>query len=267
MRYLSLFSGAGGGDLGLQHLLGWECCGYVEWNDYCCRIIENRIRDGFLSPAPVFHMDIRDFNRQVAGIYCGMVDAIAGGFPCQDISCAGKKAGIGGERSGLWKEMLRAVRVVRPRVVLVENSSAILARGMGDVLADLSSLGMDAKWCCLSAAALGAPHIRDRAWILGYAHGDGEPALPQHDEASGMQANDSDTEPRLEPLVRAMGRTGRKHEPIPGNRVWQAEDSPVGMGVADGVPHRMDRLRALGNAQVPIVAATAYRILSGEYAS
>lgn len=95
------------------------------------------------------------------------IEVICGGFPCQDISSAGRRAGITGERSGLWREMLRTIRLVRPLYVIVENVSALLHRGMGTVLGDLAQSGFDAEWGCISANDLGAPHLRERIWIIG----------------------------------------------------------------------------------------------------
>jgi DNA (cytosine-5)-methyltransferase 1 len=101
------------------------------------------------------------------------VDVLAGGFPCQDLSYAGKGAGIDGERSGLWGEYARLIRELRPRYVVVENVTALLARGMGRVLGDLAACGYDAEWDCIPAAAVGAPHRRDRVWIVAYPNGAG----------------------------------------------------------------------------------------------
>src|SRR5262249_16380197 len=105
------------------------------------------------------------------------VDVLCGGFPCQDISNAGKREGIDGERSGLWSEMARIIGLVRPRYVVVENVSALLGRGMGRVLGDLAACGYDAEWDCIPASAVGAPHRRDRVWIVAYASRDVESGL------------------------------------------------------------------------------------------
>jgi site-specific DNA-cytosine methylase len=102
----------------------------------------------------------------------GEADVICGGFPCQDISTAGAGAGLAGERSGLWRELLRAIRVVRPRYAIVENVAALLSRGMGTVLGDLAEIGYDAEWHCIPASAVGAPHRRDRVWIIADARGE-----------------------------------------------------------------------------------------------
>lgn len=170
MTYLSLFSGVGGGDLGMQHLLGWECLGYVEWDEYCCRVLEQRIREGFLSPAPVWQMDIREFNERVAERYRG-VDCITGGFPCQPFSVAGKGLAADDPRNQ-WPATRDCIRTVEPGNVFLENVPGLLAHEyFGTILADLAESGFDVRWRVLSAAELGAPHRRDRLWIVGDSAG------------------------------------------------------------------------------------------------
>jgi len=169
MKELSLFSGAGGGLLASKYFLGWETVGYVENNEYCQKVIAQRIEDGLLDEAPIF-TDIRSFNRDgFANSYQGVVDVISGGFPCQDISCAGKGAGITGKRSGMWFEMETAIRTIRPRYVFIENSPMLLIRGFDRVLCGLSEMGYDARWGIISAADVGAPHLRKRIWIVGHS--------------------------------------------------------------------------------------------------
>ncbi len=161
MNELALFAGAGGGILG-GLLLGWRTRCAVELNPYCRRLLLARQRDRQLSPFPIWD-DVRTFD----GLpWRGKIDVISGGFPCQDISAAGKGAGIEGKKSGLWKEFSRIICEVRPRFVFVENSPMLASRGLGIVLGDLASLGFDAEWCVLGAADVGAPHKRDRLWIL-----------------------------------------------------------------------------------------------------
>lgn len=166
LTYLSLFSGGMGGDLAMQHLLGMRCLGYVEIEEYCQKLIRQRQEDGFIDRAPIF-TDIRSFvSDGYAASYTGMVDCITGGFPCQDISCAGKGKGITGERSGLWSVMAEAIRIIRPRFAFVENSPMLTVRGLGTVLGDLAEMGMDARWCVLGAVDAGAFHKRERIWIM-----------------------------------------------------------------------------------------------------
>lgn len=161
MRELALFAGGGGGILG-GHLLGWRTVCAVEIDPYCRRVLLARQRDGLLPRFPIWD-DVRTFDGEP---WRGHVDVVSGGFPCQDISVAGKGAGIDGERSGLWGEFARVLREVRPRYAFVENSPALTGRGLGRVLGDLAAMGFDAEWGVLGADDAGAPHLRKRIWIL-----------------------------------------------------------------------------------------------------
>ena len=164
MNELALFAGAGGGILGGQ-LLGWRTVCAVEWNAYAASVLAQRQNDGLLPPFPIWD-DVQTFSGEP---WRGAIDVVSGGFPCQDISAAGKGAGIGGERSSMWRHMARIVGEVRPRYVFVENSPMLTLRGLGTVLGDLAALGFDARWGVLSAAAVGAPHRRERIWIVANA--------------------------------------------------------------------------------------------------
>ena len=161
MNELALFAGAGGGILG-GHLLGWRTVCAVEWEPYAACVLAARQNDGLLPPFPIWD-DVQTFDGRP---WRGRVDVISGGFPCQDISVAGGGAGIDGERSGMWRHMARIVGEVRPRYVFVENSPALLTRGLGRVLGDLAALGYDCRWTVLGAADVGAPHQRDRFWLV-----------------------------------------------------------------------------------------------------
>lgn len=164
LRELTLFAGAGGGILGGRSL-GWRTVCAVEIDPYCQRVLCERQNDGSLDPFALWD-DIRSFSGKP---WRGLVDVVSGGFPCQDISTAGKGAGIAGEKSGLWKEMARIIMEVRPKYAYVENSSALLTRGLDVVLADLSEMGMDAKWGIVGADDAGGFHRRKRIWILAYS--------------------------------------------------------------------------------------------------
>lgn len=164
LRELALFAGAGGGILG-GHLLGWRTVCAVEYDCYAAAILCQRQNDGFLPAFPVWD-DVRTFAGRP---WRGIVDVVSGGFPCQDISAAGTGAGLDGERSGLWVEMARIIGEVRPGFCFVENSPVLTSRGLGRVLGDLAALGYDAEWGVLGAADVGAPHQRDRIWIMAYA--------------------------------------------------------------------------------------------------
>lgn len=186
MRYLSLFSGAGGGDLAMQHLLGFRCVGYVEYENYCQEVLKQRIADGLLDAAPIFG-DIRAFNSEgYAEAYQGMVDLITGGFPCQPFSVAGKQRGHEDERN-MWPATLECIRIVRPRYAFLENVPGLLGasgdpgewdmeeaptdniRYFGTILSGLSEARYDARWITLGADDVGANHRRKRVWIVAYA--------------------------------------------------------------------------------------------------
>ena len=160
MRELALFAGAGGGILAGK-LLGWRTVCAVEWEPYAACVLAARQNDGLLPPFPVWD-DVQTFDGRP---WAGIVDVVSGGFPCQDISVAGKGAGITGERSGMWRHMARIIGEVRPRYVFVENSPALITRGLGVVLGDLAALGYDCRWTVLGASDVGAPHQRDRFWL------------------------------------------------------------------------------------------------------
>lgn len=160
LRELALFAGAGGGILG-GRLLGWRTVCAVELDAFARRVLLARQRDGCLERFPIWD-DVRTFDGTA---WRGSVDVVSGGFPCQDISAAGRGGGITASRSGLWVEMARIVGEVRPRHVLVENSPVLTSRGLGRVLGDLAALGYDARWGVLGAHHAGAPHERDRIWI------------------------------------------------------------------------------------------------------
>lgn len=156
LRELALFAGAGGGILG-GHLLGWRTVCAVEWADYPRRVLLARQRDGILPRFPIWD-DVQTFD---GNPWRGRVDVVSGGFPCQDISAAGKGAGIDGARSGMWFHMARIVREVRSRFVFVENSPMLTSRGLGRVLGDLAAMGYDAEWGVLGADDCGAPPMSE----------------------------------------------------------------------------------------------------------
>ena len=247
MNELALFAGAGGGILGGK-LLGWRTVCAVEWEPYAASVLVARQNDGILPPFPIWD-DVQTFDGKP---WRGIVDVVSGGFPCQDISNSGHKRGIGGNRSGLWSEMARIVGEVRPKYVFVENVAALLGRGMGTVLGDLASMGFDAQWGVLGAGNIGAPQKnRERVWILAYAQGAGRRAVQQKPRVLQTQAPD---------CPRPAG-SGRLDDPADAFGVlWPSESGLV--RVADGMADRVDRIRALGNGQVPAVAATAWKLLT-----
>ena len=165
MNELALFAGAGGGILG-GHLLGWRTVCAVEWEPYPASILCARQNDGLLPPFPVWD-DIQTFDGRP---WRGIVQVVSEGFPCQDISAAGRGDGLDGERSGMWKHMARVVGEVRPKYVFVENSPMLTTRGGTRVIADLAALGYDCRWTVMGAADVGANHQRDRIWILAHTN-------------------------------------------------------------------------------------------------
>jgi len=270
---LALFAGAGGGILG-GHLLGWRTVCAVEVNTYAASVLMARQNDGHLPPFPIWD-DVCTFDGHP---WRGLVDVVSGGFPCQDISTAGRGAGITGPKSGLWRHMHRIVCEVRPRFVFVENSAALVTRGLGRVLGDLASSGYDAEWGVLAACDLGAPHERRRIWIVA-ADADRD---RQHDGAKYTKvAPSSESADRADPHRIAIGAQSERKpkredspvarhdgaaQPLAGSggiagRSWWSVEPGVDR-VADGVAYRMGRLEAIGNGQVPAVAARAWQILT-----
>jgi DNA (cytosine-5)-methyltransferase 1 len=276
VRELALFAGAGGGILG-GHLLGWRTVCAVESDAYAAAVLMARQNDGALAPFPIWD-DVRTFDGRA---WSGRVDVVSGGFPCQDISVAGGGAGIGGDKSGLWREMARIIDEVRPTFAFIENSPALTGRGLGVVLGDLSALGYDAEWDVVGASDVGAPHRRQRIWILARLHSDthggrceklrestgsGEPSASGHQPdrlcETGRRAwsdvPDSDLQRREE--QRWTGSDESEHAAAERGSWWSAE--PAVGRVAHGVASRVDRLHCIGNGQVPLVAAAAFRALA-----
>jgi DNA (cytosine-5)-methyltransferase 1 len=279
LRELALFAGAGGGILGGK-LLGWRTVCAVEWDAYAASVLVARQNDGCLDPFPIWD-DVQDFDGRP---WRGCVDVVSGGFPCQDISCAGKGAGIDGERSGMWKEFARIIGEVRPRFVFVENSPMLTVRGLGTVLGDLASLGYDARWGVLGACDAGAPHRRERIWLLcsdasrvrrefgGRNWGKGH-ILPHENgitkkgksewgrRISGIGASGSDVADAKG--VYAQGQHNGQRE-VKSRRSGWWEVEPRLDRVADGMANRVDRLKSIGNGQVPSVAKLAWETLKEE---
>jgi len=213
MKVGSLFAGIGGFDLGLERA-GMQVVWQVEQDPWCQRILNKHWPD-----VPCY-TDIHD----VKGTHVEPVDVLCGGFPCPVVSQAARGRNVA---VSLWPEYARLVRELQPSYVIVENVEGLLSagRGFGDVLGDLAACGFDAVWRVLRASDFGAPHHRARVWLVGYTHRDGEPDFSLDDEVAGV------------PWLRES--------------VWGWAAAPVGLGVADGVLERLDRLRGLGNSLVP----------------
>lgn len=256
MNELALFAGAGGGILG-GHLLGWRTVCAVERDAYAAQVLAQRQNDGALKAFPIWS-DVCSFDGRP---WRGLVDVVSGGFPCQDISAAGNGAGIDGARSKLWGEMARIIGEVRPRFVFVENSPLLVGRGLALVLGDLAEMGYDAQWCIVSASDVGAPHKRDRCWIFGIdmANASG-PACERDSGAIFREKERMGSKGKLNGDMPERSSASGSSERTWNGWPWPAEPR-VGR-VADGVAFRVDRIKALGNGQVPRVAATAFDILS-----
>jgi DNA (cytosine-5)-methyltransferase 1 len=256
----SLFSGIGGFDLGFERA-GFEIKWQVEIDPFCRAVLAKHW------PDVRRYEDVRTVGEELE-----RVDVICGGFPCQDISHAGQRAGIDGDRSGLWSEQVRLADELGPDYLLVENVPALLNGGMGRVLGDLAAIGFDAEWDCLPAIAFGAPHRRDRVWILAYPNRsrlerrDGcrvsERAAERLARAGSASLPDANDQGEPGRTFNASARTSLQ-EFIGRDAGWRTEPD-VGR-VAHGVPARVDRLRGLGNAIVPQIAEwIARRILEAE---
>jgi len=245
MNELALFAGAGGGILGGK-LLGWRTVCAVEWEQYPACVLAARQNDGLLESFPIWD-DVQTFD---GTSWRGIVDVISGGFPCQDISVSNTNGkGIEGERSGMWKEMARIICEVRPKYAFIENSPMLTTRGLGTVLADLAQMGFDAEWGVLSAADVGANHLRERMWIvakqkMGHAgRQHGEKGLPKTRKLT--QNNPSNFSKRLGDVP-----------------LWDEKIESDIVRMDYGVATRVDRLKAIGNGQVPQVAAVAWELLT-----
>ena len=275
-----LFAGAGGGILA-DLLLGHNPIGACEIEQYPRDVLLARQRDGILPNFPIWD----DVCTLDGNPWRGTVDVLAGGFPCQDISSAGKGAGISGERSGLWKEYARLIDEMRPRFVFAENSPLLRTRGLGVVLKDLAALGYHARWGVLGARDVGASHKRDRMWVLAYAKGERYWARGKTrniSEKNGRQVEQVRSEPSSAGKAAAhlanANSTQRKRTRQPcgsypkdsylnSSSAWWGQDpaevsEPFVGRMVDGVANRVDRLKAIGNGQVPQCAALAFNILS-----
>jgi len=288
VNVLELFAGIGGLSLGLERA-GMTVVGQVEIDPYCRRVLARHW------PEVPRHDDVRTCLDWWRAEPRPSVELVAGGFPCQPASAAGHRLGLADER-WLWPHMADVVRVLRPSFVLVENVPGLFVRGFDAVLGDLAALGYDATWDCVPAAAVGAPHLRDRVWLVAYPDGErvegaaavgaatgGSAAARQRRHASnaggagrarsladadrqaGSAARDAEAERRTATLVRSGSpESGRRGVDVAWRRPplrddWTVEPS-VGR-VAYGTPDRLDRLKGLGNAVVPQVAEFIGRLI------
>jgi len=239
VRVLDLFSGIGGFSLGLERA-GMQTVAFCEIEPYCQAVLKKHWPD-----VPIYS-DIRTLTGDTLARDGIAVDVICGGFPCQDISDAGKRAGIAGERSGLWWEFARLISELRPRFVIVENVAALLDRGMGEVLGGLAALRYDAVWDCISAHDVGLPHERDRVFIV---------ANPS--ESKGLPSLRNTGLCPVPDRVSDWADWARKQWPETESRVCRIDD---------GIPNRSQRVEALGNAVVPQIPEMIGRAIMQEAA-
>lgn len=241
LRFGSLFAGIGGMDLGLERA-GMQCVWQVEIDEFCRKVLIKHW------PNVPKYNDVRECGKH----NLESVDLIAGGFPCQDISNAGKREGIDGARSGLWSEFHRIICELRPRYVLVENVAALLVRGVSRVLGDLAASGYDAEWRVLRASDVAAPHRRERLFILAYPEQDGRRSITSPSKAETAQLEGWPFR-----ILRGwsqgaiqFGHGGSRV--YPERAAWPAESSVARM--ANGLPDQLDRIASIGNAVVPQIA-------------
>jgi DNA (cytosine-5)-methyltransferase 1 len=262
MNVLDLFSGIGGFSLGLERA-GMKTVAFCEVDKKCQAVLKKH-----WPGVPIFD-DVSNLKGEDIE---GTVDVICGGFPCQDISLAGKGAGLEGKRSGLWSEFKRLIEEIKPKYAIIENVSALRSRGLDQVLREISEIGYDAEWHCITAASIGAPHRRDRIWIVAYPRNstgrdsitgslgrDGERELEERVRTSETTETTRSSETSetlsnsnsqgLQRQWEITGRISKELQDISYSRWWQVEPD-VGR-VAHGIPNRVDRLKQLGNAVVP----------------
>lgn len=241
MNGLDLFSGIGGISLALKPWV--RTVAYCESDPYAQGVLLSRMRDGTLDVAPIWD-DVRTLRCEHLDV---SIDIITGGFPCQDISIAKKDAeGLEGKRSVLFFEIVRLARELRPSFLFLENVPAITLRGLERVLLELTALGYDSRWTTLSAGELGAPHLRERWWLLANSMREGL-------QVSGSKQIEEE-EPRGTPRDSALS--------VFQDDLWLQSPSVV-CRMDDGLRPKTHRIRCLGNAVVPLQAQEAFKRLSG----
>jgi len=279
LKVLDLFAGIGGFSLGLEKTGGFETIGFCEVDKKAQAVLKKHWPE-----EPIYD----DVTKLTKDDIDGTVDVITGGFPCQDISLAGKGAGLEGERSGLWWEFHRLIKELQPKWVIAENVSALRSRGLDQVLRSLSEIGYDAEWHCIPASAVGAPHRRDRIWIVAYPnlhdgrHGSStqpyqwETRMESGSSGSGLTEREAEQNVAHSGIEGAQGRlhrwanTQRQSQlgyfgcsgSMDGQQIkdWWTTEPSVGR-VAHGIPKRVDRIKQLGNAVVPQIPELIGRVI------
>lgn len=276
-KVLDLFSGIGGFSLGLERTGGFRTVAFCETDTYCRRVLAKHWPD-----IPIYG-DVRELNGEQLRQDGIAADVITGGFPCQDISAAGPRTGIDGGRSGLWKEYARIIGEIQPQYALVENTADLTVRGLFRILGDLAEIGYAAAWHGIPAAAVGADHWRYRIWIMSYPNGTGVFEIHQRggqqraqkvgEDAAENVANDYRPRPQGRMQTGPLNEDARAISPWLGLALSSAPAFPgeywsckpvLGRG-AHGIPHRVDRMHALGNTLIPEIPTVIGRaILAAE---
>jgi DNA (cytosine-5)-methyltransferase 1 len=239
LNELHLFAGAGGGILG-GILLGHTCVCAVEIEPYCRKVLLQRQRDGVLPKFPIWD-DVRTFDGKP---WRGKVDVVCGGFPCQDISCAGKGGGIKGTRSGLWEEMRRVISEVRPKYAIIENSPMLTTRGGIRVIADLAGMGMSAMWGVIGGYTAGGCVDGKRIWII-------------------ANATNSFRRPASRFFSKSVDQkeSSRRQFERASCACYSQEDHSGVLRNTDELARGMDRLKSVGNGQNPVLVKLAWETL------
>lgn len=249
MKVLDLFSGIGGFSLA-AHWMGWETVAFVEKDAFCQKVL----RKNFGQDIEIYD----DITTCSGKPFRGRIDIVTGGFPCQDISGAGKRGGISGKRSGLWSEFYRVIGEVRPRYAVVENVSALLGRGMDVVLRDLSEIGYDTEWRTFSACEMGFPHTRERVFIVAY---------PERQPGTRFVFDRYCQEATGRNQVSQKRRQdwfGFEIPPVADSVVsrWSMQLRQPGLvRTDDGIPNIVDRVKSLGNSIVPQIAFEIFKAI------
>lgn len=268
MNGLDLFSGIGGLSIALKPWV--RTMAYCENDRFAQGVLMSRMRTGELERAPIW-TDVCSLRREH---FLSPVDIIFGGFPCQDISSAGLGAGLEGKRSGLFFEIVRLVDELRPRFTFLENVPAITTRGLGTVIAEFTRIGYDCRWTVVSAKEIGAPHLRRRWFMLAsdisvcdQLRGPDQPGSVQRktkEKSQGWNVTRCIRENMADADGERLQRPRRSESKFNGSSEsgWWITEPNVGR-VVNGLPHRVDRIRCLGNAVVPMQAREAFERLMG----
>lgn len=250
LKGLSLFSGIGGIEKALEDWV--ETVHYCEINPYCVRLLKNKMISQELPFGKIWE-DVRNITINEIG----HVNIITAGFPCQDISVAGLGKGLEGERSGLFFEVLRLAKEIKPEFIFLENVPAITTRGGLRVVKEIASLGYDCRWCVISATSVGALHRGERWFLLGKRN---EDVRCNPDTGTSLQTNSLSCPELCSEKTRT--NNSNEHWPFESRADWQKTVSTISRGF-DGVPDWLDRVQALGNSVVPAQARQAFKILVG----